>query len=123
MAFLFFFPFPFLLSFKGLVGLPARGKTYIGQKLSRYLRWLGITTRVFNVGDYRRKYYGAEHSHEFFDPKNTEATAMRMEAASIALKDMIQYVKAGSLSLRFSQANFLLFLSCSFLFLKMAQGR
>ena len=91
MAFLFFFLFPFLLSFKGLVGLPARGKTYIGQKLSRYLRWLGITTRVFNVGDYRRKYYGAEHSHEFFDPKNTEATAMRMEAASIALKDMIQY--------------------------------
>jgi len=74
----------------GLVGLPARGKTYIGQKLSRYLRWLGIPTRVFNVGDYRRKFYGAEHSHEFFDSKNVEATAMRMEAASIALKEMIQ---------------------------------
>ncbi len=29
-----------------LVGLPARGKTYISKKLSRYLNWIGINTRV-----------------------------------------------------------------------------
>ena len=29
-----------------LVGLPARGKTYISRKLSRYLNWIGINTRV-----------------------------------------------------------------------------
>ena len=29
-----------------LVGLPARGKTYISKKLSRYLNWIGIHTRV-----------------------------------------------------------------------------
>ena len=38
-----------------MVGLPARGKTYISKKLTRYLNWIGVTTRVFNVGDYRRQ--------------------------------------------------------------------
>ena len=28
-----------------MVGLPARGKTYIGKKLCRYLNWIGIDTR------------------------------------------------------------------------------
>ncbi len=28
-----------------LVGLPARGKTYIARKLERYLRWIGLTTK------------------------------------------------------------------------------
>ena len=38
-----------------MVGLPARGKTYIGTKLARYLRWCGLNVRVFNVGEYRRQ--------------------------------------------------------------------
>lgn len=28
-----------------LVGLPARGKTYISKKLTRYLNWIGTPTR------------------------------------------------------------------------------
>ena len=28
-----------------LIGLPARGKTYIAKKLTRYLNWIGIETR------------------------------------------------------------------------------
>ena len=28
-----------------MVGLPARGKTYISKKLTRYLNWIGITTK------------------------------------------------------------------------------
>lgn len=28
-----------------MVGLPARGKTYIAKKLSRYLNWIGINTK------------------------------------------------------------------------------
>ena len=31
-----------------LVGLPARGKTYISKKLSRYLNWIGVNTKVSN---------------------------------------------------------------------------
>ena len=29
-----------------MVGLPARGKTYISKKLSRYLNWIGVYTKV-----------------------------------------------------------------------------
>jgi SpoVK/Ycf46/Vps4 family AAA+-type ATPase len=32
-----------------LVGLPARGKTYVAKKLGRYLNWIGIKTKgVYN---------------------------------------------------------------------------
>lgn len=36
-----------------MVGLPARGKTYIGRKIVRYFDWLGYPTKIFNVGNYR----------------------------------------------------------------------
>lgn len=37
-----------------MVGLPARGKTYISSRLARYLNWVGIRSKVFNLGQYRR---------------------------------------------------------------------
>lgn len=40
------------------VGLPARGKTHLSVALARYLRWLGVKTRVFHLGDYRRQHIG-----------------------------------------------------------------
>lgn len=33
-----------------MVGLPARGKTYISKKLSRYLNWIGVNTKVIPFG-------------------------------------------------------------------------
>ena len=36
-----------------MVGLPARGKTYISRMLDMYLNWIGVNTRVFNLGEYR----------------------------------------------------------------------
>ena len=38
-----------------LTGLPARGKSYIVKMLIRYLSWTGISAKVFNVGEFRRK--------------------------------------------------------------------
>jgi signal recognition particle GTPase len=35
-----------------MVGLPARGKTYIATKLARYLNWIGINTRVSNLNSF-----------------------------------------------------------------------
>ncbi|MBE7182233.1 MAG: hypothetical protein INR71_13695, partial [Terriglobus roseus] len=36
-----------------MVGLPARGKSYITKKLARYMNWLQHDTRIFNVGERR----------------------------------------------------------------------
>lgn len=37
-----------------MVGLPARGKSYVTKKLARYLNWLQHDTKIFNVGERRR---------------------------------------------------------------------
>ena len=44
------------------VGPPARGKTHISVALARYLRWLGVKTRIFHLGDYRRANLGPGQS-------------------------------------------------------------
>src|SRR5260221_4906344 len=72
-----------------MVGLPARGKSYIARKLARFLRWLGHETRVFNVGAYRREIVGSKKPHEFFDPRNAEALSERQRVATLALEDLI----------------------------------
>lgn len=43
-----------------MVGLPARGKSYITKKLARYLNWLQHDTKIFNVGHRRRMAAGVE---------------------------------------------------------------
>ncbi|XP_055021726.1 6-phosphofructo-2-kinase/fructose-2,6-bisphosphatase [Boleophthalmus pectinirostris] len=74
-----------------MVGLPARGKTYISKKLTRYLNWIGVTTKVFNVGQYRRDATKTYNSFEFFRPDNSEAMKIRRACANAALKDVCDY--------------------------------
>nr|KAJ3418631.1 Fructose-2,6-bisphosphatase [Polyrhizophydium stewartii] len=75
-----------------MVGLPARGKTYIARKVARYLTWLGHHSRIFNVGNYRRDAVGAMQPSEFFDPDNEEFARQRAEVAINALNDMIGWL-------------------------------
>ncbi|KAL8664172.1 MAG: hypothetical protein Q9202_003250 [Teloschistes flavicans] len=42
-----------------MVGLPARGKSYVTKKMARYLNWLQHDTKIFNVGEKRRVVAGA----------------------------------------------------------------
>ncbi len=64
------------------VGLPARGKSYMVKKLSRYLTWLGYETNVFNVGEARRKTPGFEIAdHSFFSSGDADARRMREQIA------------------------------------------
>jgi broad specificity phosphatase PhoE/predicted kinase len=76
-----------------MVGLPARGKTFIARKVARYLSWLGHETRVYNVGAYRRSRLGSHHHHSFFDPRNETASAARTQVALAALEDMLSFLR------------------------------
>lgn len=44
-----------------MVGLPARGKSYVTRKIARYLNWLQHNTKIFNVGSRRRIAAGMDH--------------------------------------------------------------
>lgn len=64
-----------------MVGLPARGKSYITKKLARYLNWLQHDTKIFNVGERRRVAAGSSSRSSTLDKKRdsavtTPATAM-----------------------------------------------
>ena len=78
-----------------LVGLPARGKTYISNRLSRYLNWVGLNTRVFNVGMYRRRDSDARHfqNAEFFNNNNKSAKELRLKWRSVALDDIVSWFR------------------------------
>ncbi|KAI8579418.1 hypothetical protein K450DRAFT_242065 [Umbelopsis ramanniana AG] len=87
-----------------MVGLPARGKSYIVKKLRRYLNWLQYETRIFNVGNRRR--ISAERSEKssgkaqdqsatFFDPNNSDGKALRDELALETLEELIDWLKHG----------------------------
>ncbi|XP_006893000.1 PREDICTED: 6-phosphofructo-2-kinase/fructose-2,6-bisphosphatase 4 isoform X4 [Elephantulus edwardii] len=75
-----------------MVGLPARGKTYISKKLTRYLNWIGVPTREFNVGQYRRDMVKTYTSFEFFLPDNEEGLRIRKQCALAALCDVRRFL-------------------------------
>ena len=99
-----------------MVGLPARGKSLIAQKgtfllptspslttlsdppllppVVRYLGWLSIPARTFNVGTYRRA-DTPQPTADFFDTKNTEGERLRHAAAQAAAADMIKWFSEG----------------------------
>eukprot|EP00927_Polykrikos_kofoidii_P017856 TRINITY_DN18196_c0_g1_i5.p1 TRINITY_DN18196_c0_g1~~TRINITY_DN18196_c0_g1_i5.p1 ORF type:complete len:628 (+),score=101.86 TRINITY_DN18196_c0_g1_i5:66-1949(+) len=80
-----------------LVGLPARGKSFVSRKVESFFKWQGFQTRVFNVGKYRRAGRNGEESGraEFFDSSNEAARAAREEAASLALDDAFSFLDRG----------------------------
>jgi broad specificity phosphatase PhoE/predicted kinase len=78
-----------------MVGLPARGKSFMAHRLRRYLGWLGYRTRVFNVGSYRRERLGAHHREDFFAPENDRGRQVREALADAALADLLDWMRAG----------------------------
>ncbi|XP_033943138.1 6-phosphofructo-2-kinase/fructose-2,6-bisphosphatase 2-like isoform X2 [Pseudochaenichthys georgianus] len=75
-----------------MIGLPARGKTYMGKKLTRYLNWIGVPTKVFNLGVYRREAVQSYKSFDFFRHDNKEAMEIRKQCALVALEDVKAYL-------------------------------
>ena len=78
-----------------MVGLPARGKTFVARKLQRYLAWLGHRTLWVNVGDYRRARAGARQPADYFSPDNTATREERFGFAMAALDDLLDWFKKG----------------------------
>lgn len=91
-----------------MVGLPARGKSYLSKKLVRYLNWLQVSSRIFNVGSTRRarsKIVGpaskplpdknapvTAQDANFFSPANTENVKLREEWAMETLDHLLDYL-------------------------------
>lgn len=67
-----------------MVGLPARGKSYITKKVTRYLSWQQHDTKIFNVGNRRRIAAGVQSSKTTSGPQAT-AVDGRLQAASVRL--------------------------------------
>jgi broad specificity phosphatase PhoE/predicted kinase len=82
-----------------MVGLPARGKTYVARKIGRYLSWLGYRTRTFNVGEYRRAIAGARRPAKFYDPKDAASRQIREAIAMQALDDMLVWLDQGGIGI------------------------
>ncbi|GAA6008658.1 hypothetical protein JCM10207_007193 [Rhodosporidiobolus poonsookiae] len=65
------------------VGLPARGKTHVSRSVERYLRWLGVRTEVFSLGDHRRRVLGPSSKlpPDYFDAegRSPETDELRMK--------------------------------------------
>jgi len=79
-----------------MVGLPGRGKTFLCNKLKRYLNWLGHCTKHINVGSYRRlqKADGETQNAEFFDPHNKKGMETRNLALEAALVDLDAFLNS-----------------------------
>lgn len=76
-----------------LVGLPARGKSTVASKLMQGLTQEGLTVRVFNNGDLRRKFIGERSSHpEFYNPENLEGRDSREDLAKRNLMEAQRFL-------------------------------
>ncbi|KAJ1664632.1 hypothetical protein IW140_004025 [Coemansia sp. RSA 1813] len=77
------------------VGLPARGKTHGSRSLVRYMNWLGVKSKSFHMGQYRRRLYGTDISADYFDLGNEEMAQERMKAEDSCIQDIIEYLTNG----------------------------
>lgn len=78
-----------------LVGLPARGKTHISVALARYLRWLGVKTRIFHLGDYRRAIIGPGKDvpdDYFFVNASAASVLLRQKILKKCREDIYQFL-------------------------------
>lgn len=68
-----------------MVGLPARGKSYITKKIQRYLSWQQHNTKIFNVGNRRRIAAGVANPGGGSPTSATNRVDVPTQAATILL--------------------------------------
>ena len=75
-----------------MVGLPARGKSYISKAIIRYLNFIGCPAKLFNAGNKRRAEGLAGTDASFFDASNASAKAQREEIAMETLDELLAWL-------------------------------
>eukprot|EP00033_Pygsuia_biforma_P002606 GCRY01002884.1.p1 GENE.GCRY01002884.1~~GCRY01002884.1.p1 ORF type:complete len:433 (+),score=74.03 GCRY01002884.1:259-1557(+) len=76
-----------------MVGLPARGKSYVSQKLCRYLIWRGVNCKVLHAGNFRRMFIGCKPvPSDYYDITNEDSKAMRLKVEQLCVKEMLSYL-------------------------------
>lgn len=73
------------------VGLPASGKSYTSFHIHQYFNWLGIKTKIYNCGNYRRNLCRNNQDALFFDNKNENYVKIRESYLHHALFDINYY--------------------------------
>lgn len=74
-----------------MVGLPARGKSFLSNKLFKYFNWSNINTKIFNVGNFRRLKYKYNDS-TFFDNNIKENKNIRDELAKELYEELLKWI-------------------------------
>eukprot|EP00760_Papus_ankaliazontas_P001606 PhM_4_TR10532/c0_g1_i1/m.49024/K19029/PFKFB2; 6-phosphofructo-2-kinase / fructose-2,6-biphosphatase 2 len=72
-----------------MVGLPGRGKTFMCKRLTRWLAWNGIPSRIFSASLIRREMFGSTA-----DDFDAESMRKRDAVAAEAVNRMLAWVKA-----------------------------
>ena len=72
-----------------MVGLPARGKSYVTKKIARYLNWLQHDTKIFNVGERRRVAAGGPAQSTHWDQQHVRRRCppLSMDTTAASLND------------------------------------
>lgn len=65
----------------------------MAQQVCRYLNWLGVKTKIFNAGNYRREHLGIGQTSDWWSASNVEAARLREEVSRKALYDLLAYLK------------------------------
>jgi 6-phosphofructo-2-kinase len=69
-----------------MVGLPARGKSYLTKKMHRFLSWQQHNTKIFNVGNRRRIAAGVANPADSSPTTTTNRIDVPAQAATILSK-------------------------------------
>jgi 6-phosphofructo-2-kinase len=79
-----------------MVGLPARGKSYISQSVVRFLNFIGCPAKLFNAGNVRRTQGLAGTDASFFDASNSDAKSRRDQMAMDCLDELLEWLRGSS---------------------------
>jgi len=78
-----------------MVGLPGMGKTFVAQRLARWLEFFhDVTVKVFNLGNARRKAVGSKVSSEFFNPSKHGNQEVYKKIRSNVIQEIKEFLVA-----------------------------